>query len=151
VKHYLVTISTWDPESQQTGACDAAEAEEVLMSVQRKQAASCSLTTGSGGETQLVVALQEQPYYIELFSDGRRRCVAKIAADYPTSKAIAQALRETWNASDSRIARQELLSPSESDRFEDELMQGPLSIDQWSTGVREDAESDAGIVFATRG
>jgi hypothetical protein len=129
---YLITIERLDQPDGPPVFCERSESEDVLAAVIRGAVEWRSGPDRSWGNAQVRLGLREQSYYIEVAVGEKARCVARISADYETSRAITKALRQQMGAEGSRMVRQDLATSEQSDRFEDELMEGPLPTESWA-------------------
>jgi hypothetical protein len=129
--NYLITVERQDAADDHPILCDRRESEECLAALIRGSVEWHAERDTSWGNAQLRVGVPQLPYYIEVGTRDKCRCLARVCADYDTCKEIARSLRESVGADSSRIVRQDLLTAEQNDRFEDELRDGPVPVSNW--------------------
>jgi hypothetical protein len=129
---YLITVHRMELPGEPPVICERRESEEVLAAMIRGSVEWQTDRDGSWGDAQMKVGLRSQPYYVEVGKGDKCRCVARVSADHETSKEIGRVLRRQLGADSSRIIRVDMVTPAQSDRFEDELSEGIRPFEMWA-------------------
>jgi hypothetical protein len=128
---YVIIVQRQGASGEESVVCERRESEEVLAAIIRGTV-DWESEDGSTGEADIKVSLRPQPYYVEVGNGEKCRCVARVSTDHETSKDIARVLRRKLGAESSRIIRVDMVTPAQSDRFEDELNEGMRPIEMWA-------------------
>lgn len=128
---YLIIVQREGASGEEPVVCERRESEEVLAAIIRG-AVDWDSEDASRSEEHIKVGLRPQPYYVEVGNGEKCRCVARVSADHETSKDIARVLRRKLGAESSRIIRVDMVTPVQSDRFEDELNEGIRPFEMWA-------------------